>query len=176
VATRPSRGRRARFGLRAIIRGWPWYYETTEVFDGEILLRTVPNTIGYCNQAMENWVINPLAFEPARDDSEGISLFRADFVTRKYLARINRHPMGVRVGQVRVRDCMALNLTLKPTPDASQPAGHVVIPEMPFLPKSAATKVQKQHIRDLAQKLAQIASKNKIYVPTGLPRTVPRAR
>jgi hypothetical protein len=125
---------------------------------------------------MGDWVINPLAFEPARDDSDGISLFGADFVTRKYLAKINRHPMGVRVGQVRVRDCIGLNLTIRPTPDPSQPAGHAVIPEMPFLPKSAATKVPKQHIRDLAQKLAQIASKSEIYVPKGLPRTVPGTR
>jgi hypothetical protein len=49
---------------------------------------------------MGNWAINPLAFEPAKDDVDGISLFRADFVTREYLASVNSHTKGVRVARV----------------------------------------------------------------------------
>ena len=73
MATRQSRGRRARFTLRTIIRGWPYYYETTPVFPNEVLLRTVPNILHYCSQNMGNWIINPNAFTPAPDDVDGIA-------------------------------------------------------------------------------------------------------
>ncbi len=179
MATRPSRGRRARFSFRAIIRGWPFYYETTPVFRYEVLLRTIPNSIGFYTQTMGNWAVNPNAFEPRKVDCDGISLFREDFVTREYLASVSGHPCGVRVARVSARKCTELHLSLKPSPNASQPAGHVVIPEMSFVmetPQTPQTKALKRKIKDLAQALAQIASKNEVYVPPGLPDPIPRPR
>jgi len=168
VATRPSHGRRARISLRAIIRGWPWYYETAKVVRNEVLLRTVPNGIFYYTKTMGNWAINPSAFEPAKDDVDGISLFREDFVTPKDLASVNPHPNGVRVARVFARQFGSLNLSVKPSPDASGPPGHAIVPELHFVRKTPQTKDLKRKMLDLAQKLAQFASKNKIYTPQGM--------
>jgi hypothetical protein len=173
VATRPSRGRRARFSLRAIIRGWPWWYcETSRVWPSEILLRTVPNSIGYYTPPIANWEINSVAFEPTKKDWDGISLFRADFVSEEHLAKVN--PLaGVRVARLKARDFGALKLSIQPKPDIHLP-GHVVIPEMPFIAKTPTPEnfVARSRVKDAAQKLAQIASKNKIYTPPGTPDPV----
>lgn len=174
MGANPSRGRRARFSLRALIRGWPWYYETCPICPYEVLLRTVPNSAGYYTKNMRNWAINPNAFEPAQDDTDGISLFREDFVTQEHLASKSTHVNGVRVSRVTARDCIALKLTPKPAPDPNEPRGHVVIPEMPFIKKAQRTKAEWRKILDSAQKLAQIASKNEIYTPPGLQDPVKR--
>jgi hypothetical protein len=47
---------------------------------------------------------------------------------------------------------------------------------MPFVKKTPQTKEQKRKIQDLAQQLAQIASKNDIYVPPGLPDPIVRRK
>jgi hypothetical protein len=171
-----TRGRRARFSLRAIIRGWPWYYETSPVFRHEVLLRTVPNSIGYYSVDRGNRAINANAFEPRADDLDGISLFREDFVTKSYLASVNKYPSGVRVSQLKAKECISLGLSFRPSPVASQPPGHVVIPEMPFVKKSPQTKELKRKILDLAQKLAELASKKEVYSPPGLPDPMPRPK
>ena len=176
MATHQSRGRRARFSLRNIIRGWPCYYENTPVFPNEVLLRTVPNSIGFYTRTMQNWAINPIAFDPAPDDVDGISLFREDFVTPENLASINTHTNGVRVVRVTAKECTDLQLSLKPDPDGTQPPGHVLIPEMTHIKKSPQNKPQRQKIKDLAQELAQIASKNEIYTPPGLPDPATRPK
>ena len=176
MAASPSRGRRARFSCRALIRGWPWYYESCPVYRNEILLRTFPNSVGYYSQTMGHWAINPLAFEPAKGDVDGISLFREDFVTKERLASVNRHPNGVRVARVRAKDCIGLNLSVKASPDPNVEPGHCVIPEMPLLPSNAQNKGRRRQITDNAQKLSQIASNNEIYTPPGLPNPVVKKR
>lgn len=176
MATRPARGRRARFSLRAIIRGWPWYYETDPVFPNEVLLRTVPNSIGYYTKAMGRWAINPNAFEPAKDDTDGISLFREDFVTKERLARLSKHANGVRVACLTAKECTGLHLSLNPAPDPDEPAGHTLIPEMPFVKKTPQTKDLKRKIQDLAQNLAQIASKNEVYTLKGMPGPIVKSK
>jgi len=118
---------------------------------------------------MSEWHINPLAFEPRSVDVDGISLFRQDFVTQEVLAKLSGHAHGVRVARVTVNDCRKLHLSVKPSPDPNVPPGHVVIPEMPFIKKTPQTKVQKQEVKDLAQKLTQVASKMEVYSPPGLP-------
>lgn len=164
------RGRRARFCLRTIIRGWPWYYEARPVSRNEVLLRTVPNSVGYYTPGLGNWALNSLAFEPRQVDVDGISLFREDFVTRQHLASKSGHACGVRVARVTAKECAGLNLSVTPSPNSKQPPGHVVIPEMPFVKgKTQQHKEQRQEIKDLAHLLAQFANQRKVYVPPALP-------
>lgn len=174
MAASPSRGRRARFSCRAVIRGWPWYYENSPIDPNEVLFRTVPNSVGFYTKSMTNWSINPNAFEPAPDDVDGISLFREDFVTKERLASVSQHPNGVRVARISAQDCIGLNLSPRPSPDPDVEPGHCVIPEMPFVKKAQHTTAQRRKILDSAQKLAQIASKNEIYTPPGLQDPVKR--
>jgi hypothetical protein len=134
----------------------------------------VPNSIGYYSKVMGNWTIDPNAFQPAKDDADGISLFREDFVTAEDLSSMSTHPKGVRVARVLARECTSLHLSLNPAPDPHVPPGHTVIPEMVFLKRTAQTNIQAQNIKDLSQKLAQIASENDIYTPPGMPDPVTR--
>ena len=138
------------------------------MFPDEVLLRTVPNSVGYYTPGMGNWAVNPNAFEPSPKDVDGISLFRRDFVTRDQLAKASAYTTGVRVAHLSAREFGTLNLSVKPSPNPQQPPGHVVVPEMSFVKKTAQTKDKKQRIHDLAQELAQIASRNGVYSPAGL--------
>jgi len=125
---------------------------------------------------MGNWAINPSAFEPGKHDADGISLFREDFVTKEYLAKVNQHPRGVRVARLVASQCEMLNLSFRPSPDPAGPPGHTVVPEMPYLQRSPETKSRIQQIKDLSQQLAQIATKNEIYTPPGLSDPVARLK
>jgi hypothetical protein len=134
----------------------------------------VPNSIGYYNKIMGNWAIDPNAFQPAKDDDDGISLFREDFVTAEDLSSMSTHRNGVRVARILAKEFTGLHVSVNPAPDPHMPPGHTVIPEMIFLKRTAHTNIQVQNIKDLAQKLAQIASRNDIYTPPGMPDPVIR--
>jgi hypothetical protein len=110
VETSTSPGRRARLCLRTLVRGWPWYYETTRIFAGEVLLRAIPNALGYFKASMGKWAVNPYAFGPRKRDTDGMSFFRADFTIPQELARANRHASGVRVAQITVQQLRQLGL------------------------------------------------------------------
>jgi len=125
---------------------------------------------------MGNWAVNPSAFEPRPIDVDGISLFREDFVTQEYLASVNKHPAGARVARITAKELAKLGLSLQPSPDPNGPPGHTVISEMRFTKRTAQNKAQIQKMRDIAQELAQISSKNEIYAPEGLPDPVAVAK
>jgi hypothetical protein len=170
--TKGSRGRRGRLTLRTIIRGWPWYYETTPIFPREILLRAIPNAPGYLKEDMGNWAVDPYAFEPNKKrDTDGMSFFRLDFTTPKEVADANRHPDRARVVRITVEQLHGLGLAVECDPDPLELAGHVIVPDMKFAKRS---KDEKRKIADLSQKLAQFASRNKVYSPRGLPNPVRR--
>jgi hypothetical protein len=136
----------------------------------------VPNSVGFYTKSMGNWSINPNAFYPSPDDVDGISLFREDFVTKERLASVSTHPNGVRVARISAQDCVGLGLSPEPSPDPGVERGHCVIPEMPFVKSNAQNKARVRQIKDFAQKLSQIASKNEIYAPPGLPDPVVRKK
>ena len=59
-------------------------------------------------------------------------------------------------------------------PDPQELAGHVIVPDMKFV--AQRPKDEKRRIADLSQKLAQFASRNKVYSPRGLPDPVRRPK
>lgn len=169
-----ARCRRARLTLRTIIRGWPWWYdETTPVFPREILLRAVPNVLGYFHESMGNWSVDPYAFQPRKFDTDGISFFRLDFSTPEQVANACQHPSHARVARITVQQLRGLGLAVECAPDTQELAGHVIVPDMKFVARPP--KDAKRRIADLTQKLAQFASRNKVYAPRGLPDPVPPA-
>lgn len=170
METSASPGRRARLRFRTLVRGWPWYYEFTPIFPGEVLLRAIPNVLGYFKESMGNWAVDPYAFVPRKQDIDGISLFREDFATPKEIVISNRHAAGVRIARVTVLQLSELGLNVECDPDQSQPAGHVIVPGLKFVAKPP--KEEKRRIADLSQKLAQFASSNGVYCPPGLPNPV----
>lgn len=162
-----SCGRRARLTFRTLIRGWPWYYETTPIFPNEVLLRAIPNALGYFSRSMGNWSVNAYTFEPNKKrDTDGMSFFRLDFTTPKEVARVNLHPLGARVGRITVQQLRELQLDVQCDPDEEQLPGHVIVPGMKFVAK--LPKAEKRRIADLSQKLAQFATQNGVYSPPGV--------
>jgi hypothetical protein len=163
-----SRRRRARLTLRTIVRGWPWYYETTPIFPNEVLLRAIPNAQGYFKRSMGNWAVDPYAFEPNKKrDVDGMSFFRLDFATARQVASASRHPLRARVSRITVPQLRGLGLTVECDPDDNELAGHVIVPGMKFVAKRS--RDEKRKVADLSQQLAQFATTNGIYSPAGLP-------
>lgn len=168
METNASPGRRACLHLCTLIRGWPWYFESTPIFPHEVLLRTIPNVRGYFNALRGKWAVDPYAFEPHKKrDTDGMSFFRADFTTSKKLVHANRHPKGVRIALITILRLRELGLDVECAPDPSQPAGHVIVPGMRFVPNRS--NEEKRRVIDLSQKLAQHATENGVYCPPGLP-------
>ena len=171
METSAGPGRRARLRFRTLVRGWPWYYETTPIFPCEVLLRAVPNVLGYFKESMGNWSVNPYAFVPRKVDTDGISFFREDFTTPSEVVKANRHWASVRVARITMKQLRELELDVQPAPDAdkTQPSGHVIVPGMRFVEKPLQSQAERRRMADLSQKLAQMASQNGVYCPPGLP-------
>jgi hypothetical protein len=171
VETGTGPGRRARLRFRTLVRGWPWYNETTPIFPGEVLLRAIPNVPGYVKESMGKWAVDPYAFEPHKKrDVDGMSFFREDFTTPEQLAAANRHPAGARVARITVRQLRQLGLDVECAPDQHQLPGHAMVPGMRFV--ANRSREEKRRIQDLSQRLAQFASENKIFCPRDLPDPV----
>jgi hypothetical protein len=173
LAAEAHRGRRARLRFRTLIRGWPWYYETTAIYHNENLLRSIPNTQDYFNREMGAWAVAPYAFKPhPKRDTDGMSFFREDFVKRRAVAEANTHPNKARVARISVPQFRELDLEAQIDPNANALPGHTIVPEMQY--KKNRTDNERQRTKDRSQRLAQFATKNGVYAPPGLPDPVPR--
>jgi hypothetical protein len=120
-------------------------------------LRSVPNAGEYYDS--ENGV-HDFAFQPRKSDDDGLSLYRLDFVTPKYLAQHNQCRAGVYYVFVRSRDLLDLGLSLKPAPDALP--GHVLVPQMDY----ASYKARKREMKNLQIALAKAANKKRLWGPS----------
>lgn len=176
MATSGSSGRRARLRLRTIAKGWPCYYEDSPVHPDEVLLRTIPNVPGYFTEEMGGWKVNLDTFKPRKSDADGLSFFREDFITRQKLAYKNTHGAGVLIARITVQQLHQLGLTAKPCPEAGQPPGHTVVPELGFVERHLQSKEEKRRLKDIQQRLAQFATANGVYNPPRLSAAVAARR
>jgi hypothetical protein len=174
VAT-TRRGRRSRFSLRTIARGWPWYYESAPIHPAEVLLRAIPNTAGYYKEEMGDWQVNPYTFQPNKKrDIDGMSFFREHFTTPGKVASTNKHPDRARVARVMAWQLQQLGLEAIAQPDEKELPGHVIVPGMRFVDKNLQSQDTRRGITDLSQQLARLATKNGVMNPLKLP--MPAAR
>ena len=170
MATSASRDRRARLRIRTLVRGWPWYYETTPVFRHEVVLHSIPNVRGYFQEDMGAWAVAPGGFKPRpKHDVDGMSFFRDDFTSQRDLAKASRHPDGVRVSRFTVRQLRELGLDPEADPDHNELPGHVIVRALCFVDKNLLTDADRQKMRDVQQRLAQLATANGVYCPPNLP-------
>lgn len=171
MAASANRSRRARLRIRTLVRGWPWYYETTALFRHEVIFRAIPNTPDYFQLDMGAWAVTPLAFKPhAKRDIDGMSFFREDFVRCQAVAEANKHAQKARVARIEVAQLKPLELEAKPDPDVAELPGHAIVPEMKY--RKNLSDEQRQKTKDRSQKLAQFATRNGVYSPPHLPDPV----
>lgn len=117
---------------------------------------------------MGAWAITPLAFKPSpKRDQDGMSFFREDFVTSQAVADASRHPQKARTTRITVVQLSQLELEVKADPDAKELPGHAIVPEMRY--RKNQSDQERQRTKDRSQRLAQFATKNGVYSPSGLP-------
>src|SRR5262245_53821932 len=105
--------------------------------------------------------IDRLAFRPTQDDTDGISMYRAEVVTAAQVANSGRQAGRYYVAQLFAHQLFALGLTAVPTP--GDLPGHVSIPELryPILDE------QKERAHELQRELAVLASACLVFLPGG---------
>jgi hypothetical protein len=121
---------------------------------------------------MGAWAVAPSAFTPRKVDTDGLSVFREDFVTKESLAEKNPHPAKARVSSIFVVQLRGLELEVKPDPIKEFPSGHSLLPEVKY--SDNPTDAERQKIKDNSQKLAQLATENGLYSPPGMPAPRPQ--
>lgn len=110
------------------------------------------------------WAVTPYAFEPHKKrDLDGMSFFREDFVTPRQVAEACKHPDGALVARIKVGRLRKLGLTVQPSPDPNELAGHVIVPGLKHEQQRIAA--EKRRIADLSRQLAELASKGIAYSP-----------
>jgi hypothetical protein len=134
----------------------PFRTERDPVSPDEWLLRRVPRAADYFDPAGKV-PLSPLAFASVKQDTDGISLFRELFTSARALSATGRKPPYY-VVRIRASDVNALALSLQPSPDAEQPEGHVVIPELCYRPKpTVGQKEAALRLRIALRDLARLA-------------------
>jgi hypothetical protein len=123
------------------------------------VLRTIPSRVSYYDCTLPD-PVNRFAFEPAKRDTDGLSLFRLDFISARNLARRSKNKNGVYVARLRVRDIVTEGFTVEPKIDPDIP-GHVVVPELSY----ANYKKNKAQLQDRVLALAKLAGQEIVVSP-----------
>jgi hypothetical protein len=107
--------------------------------------------------------IERVAFQPSDEDVEGLSVFRAAFVTPSQIVAASRGGNNYYVAKLAVSDLVKFSppLTVKPDSDADQPPGHAVVPEL----NATRLKSDKYPSKELQRDLAKLASKHIVWRP-----------
>jgi hypothetical protein len=135
--------------------------ELQPVDDSEFVYRRIPQH--FCDPDLP-FPIPALAFRPNQNDTTGISVFRARFVTPGgTLAGVdaNRHNRYF-VTRLAVSDLKRLGLTVVPEPDPNGPVGHCVIPELSWNTYQA----NKKPLREIQLELGKLASGGIVLRPS----------
>jgi len=126
--------------------------ENAEIDPSEFLLRRVLNRDSDIDLNLAR-PVSGNAFNPNQHDTDGLSLFRKQFVSPEEVAASGRNPLGYYVVQVQAAEILELGVTLEPDPQPDTLPGHTLIPELTH-------NTQKQTKRDLRGKLAQLVNQD----------------
>ena len=124
----------------------------------EYVLRRVLSE--YCDPSLSE-PVHPQGFYPTSKDMDGISVFRALFVSPDRVASSGKNPKGYYVARLRVSDIIALGLTVIPNPKDDQLPGHALLPGLSTI---EYTK-NKNNIKVLMYKLATLAGNEIVFAP-----------
>ena len=137
--------------------------ENDPIEDGEVLLRAVPNDGNRYQADHARGPILRLAFQPAPNDQNGISLFREAFVSPADVAAALPKAGDYYVARLLTADIRGLQLSLVPDPRSDQPPGHCLIPEL----TPATHDAKRPWAKEVEGKLAELANRNIVHSPGG---------
>ena len=135
--------------------------ELQPVHDSEFVYRRIPLKFYDPDLPVP---IPALAFRPNANDTTGISVFRARFVSPlETLASVDANKRNTYfVAQLAVRDLKKLGVTVVPEPVEAGPAGHCVIPELSW----NAYQADKKRLREIQWELGKLASAGIVLRPS----------
>ncbi len=124
--------------------------ERSPVSLNEWVLRAIPN--------VEHFYKPPIlrvAFEPNRNDTEGLSVFRERYTAAAEVARSLPKRGDYHVVRLSVRELSELGLTVTPDPLAEGPRGHAIIPELSY----PAFRADKRRLKAVQRRYAEMANR-----------------
>lgn len=102
------------------------------------------------------------AFRPNKNDTTGLSVFRAQFAQPKdTLPADPAKAKDYYVARLAVQDLRKLGLTVVPEPQPNGPPGHAAIPEISY----QAYQANKQSWKPILVELAKLASADIVHQP-----------
>ncbi len=136
--------------------------ESAPLQPDETVLRRIHRS--HCQAGLATQV-QRVAFEPRRDENDGISVYRERFVSPAQVAAAGRKPPAeYLVARLNVSDFLDMNLTVVPAPQADLP-GHCVITELSWV----AFQKDRAFSKRLQAALAALAGKAIVYQPREWP-------
>lgn len=114
----------------------------------EILFRRVP--ANWYDAALDV-PVDRVAFEPNKNDTDGISLYRSLFTTAEALSATGRKPGRYYVVELTARELDALGLEVVPAPIPDGPGGHSLVRHLTFEFHARNTGRAKEIERELAK-------------------------
>ena len=130
------------------------------VTSDEFVLRRIPGNPDYYKPELDTPIVRT-AFEPNRNDTDGVSLYRALFVSPEEVWSSGNKPRGYYVAQLSVYAIEALGLTVVPAPRKDDLPGHAIIPEL----RLSEFKADKRTSKTIQRELAKLASQAVLLEP-----------
>lgn len=96
------------------------------IADDETVYRRIPVAAGW----FDGHGVSPSAFSPNENDTEGLSVYRASFLTAEQVALTGRSSQGYYVAALRVGDIRAAGLSVEDDDPAGVDPGHAKIAEL----------------------------------------------
>jgi hypothetical protein len=116
----------------------------------EFILRRIHKN--HCDVQLPR-TIHFAAFRPSNEDTTGLSVYRARYISPAQVAAAGRKPGEYYVARLPLQALYDLNLTVVPDEKAGGPPGHAVIPELSL----AAYERDKKRCKDVLMELARLA-------------------
>jgi hypothetical protein len=110
------------------------------------------------------------AFTPTKDDTDGISVYLENAVEAAAVAERARKPATTLVVRVAEQAFIDEGLAFVPDEGEDELPGHGVIPGL----RREVYEADKNRIKEIAERLARLATDSIVHVPAELQRQIPR--
>lgn len=105
--------------------------------------------------------VSRAAFEPNKNDIDGLSVFRAEFITPERLVLDRKEPTLYCVAALPVLNLRRLSLTVLSAEIDNLP-GHAIIPELAY----SAYQANKHRLKEILVELARLVSTRIVFGPS----------